>query len=363
MLFAESAEHAELRAMVSSFLAEQLPERLSGSADALDRSWSQVVELGLVGLLVPEELDGQGGDLADASVVLQEQGACLAPIPLLATTTVLGALVATGSAAGRAAAAELCRRGASAALAFAEDARLDDLRHPRTVARAEEGGAALTGTKRYVIDAGTADVFLVSASWEGRPELFVVRRGAGVEVVAEPTLDQTRPLSTVVLDGAWAERVSGPDGRGVEDAVDLLYTALAAEAVGAAGRCLAMTVQHLRDRVQFGRPLGTFQALQHRCADLATSLDAATAALGNAVRTWGTPAHRVAAPLAFAVAQEAFTSAAAETIQMHGGIGFTWEHDAHRYFKRAASTELLFGSSRRLRRLVAERAGLFAPAV
>ena len=213
-----------------------------------------------------------------------------------------------------------------------------------------------------IVDGGTAELLVLAARRGDEPVLVAVEAAApGVAVEPLATLDQTRRQATVRLDGAPATLLAtGPEA--LARARDLHSVGIAIESVGAAARCLEETVAYLKERVQFGRPIGSFQALKHRCADLATELEAARSTAYYA--TWavdGAPEELpVVAPLAEAVAGAALLHVAAEAIQMHGGIGFTWEHDAHMYLKRAKANELLAGGYRGVRRLVAERAGIFA---
>ena len=178
-----------------------------------------------------------------------------------------------------------------------------------------------------------------------------------------PSLDLTRWQATVSFDGAAAQRIGDADAPAA--AVDLLRVALAVEAVGVARHCLDTTVDYLKTREQFGRPIGSFQALQHRAADLVVDLEAAASTAYYAA--WvaaDSPAELpVVAPLAKAVCADAAYRIAAETIQLHGGIGFTWEHEAHLYFKRATADRVLLGDSHRERQLVAERAGFLSDRV
>jgi alkylation response protein AidB-like acyl-CoA dehydrogenase len=256
----------------------------------------------------------------------------------------------------------LVEKGETAALAVAEDGPWDPA-HPVTRARASGDGHLLDGVKHHVLDGHAADVLVVTALLAGEPALFAVRAGAeGVAVERCATLDPTRAQAVLRLDAAPATLLSpaGDGGAAVAHAVHLLQVALAVEAAGAAGRCLAMTVEHLKTRVQFGRRLGEFQALRHRCADLAVLVEAARSTACYAARAVsGAPGELpLVAPLAKLYCADAFMRVAAEAIQLHGGIGITWEHDAHLYLKRAKSTQLLSGTPSDLRRLVAERAGL-----
>jgi alkylation response protein AidB-like acyl-CoA dehydrogenase len=176
------------------------------------------------------------------------------------------------------------------------------------------------------------------------------------------TLDQTRTQATVTFDHAPVVPVS-PEGDGgalASRAEQLLRVGLAAESAGGAIQCLNMTVEYLKTRVQFGKPIGEFQALKHRCADLAVSAESAWMTAHAAIQAAVSDPDEllIAAPLAKRYCADAYFRVAAETIQLHGGIGFTWEHDAHRYFKRAKSVQLLCGTPSELRRLIAARAGI-----
>jgi alkylation response protein AidB-like acyl-CoA dehydrogenase len=239
------------------------------------------------------------------------------------------------------------------------------------------GGGRLSGTVRNVIDGPRADVFLVRASGA-----LVAVRASDATVTPVGTLDQTRGQATVSFRDAPALRVSpdggcnrdggdsGRDGDGAgaggdggafaDRAEDLVRAFLAAESAAAAVQCLDLSVEYLKTRVQFGRPIGEFQALKHRCADLAVAAESAWMTAHAAIEAAvSDPAEfRVAAPVAKRYCADAFFAVAAETIQLHGGIGFTWEHDAHLYFKRAKSTQLLHGTSAELRQEVARRAAL-----
>ena len=231
--------------------------------------------------------------------------------------------------------------------------------------RAAPAGDSLLieGVTRHVIDGGAAAIVVLAAELDDEPVLTVVEAGMpGLEVEQPPTFDQTRRQATLRLASVPALRLSGPGagGRVVSRARDVAAVALAVESVGAAARCLETTIAYLGERVQFGRPIGSFQALKHRCADLAAELEVArSTAYYAAWAVAGAPQElAVLAPMARAVCGEALSHIAAESIQLHGGIGFTWEHDAHLYLKRAKASELLAGGFRAQRRLAAERAGI-----
>jgi alkylation response protein AidB-like acyl-CoA dehydrogenase len=228
-----------------------------------------------------------------------------------------------------------------------------------TTARQRGDGYVIEGVKEHVLDGDVADLAVVVAVCDGELGLFAVRaddvRRQGVS-----TVDQTRPVARWEFDNAPATRISRPGdgGAAAAYAVDILHAALAVEAVGAAAGSLELTVAFLKTREQFGVPLATFQALRHRVADLAVSLDAATSSAWYAIRAAGTDEFPVCAPVAKLVAADAAYAVAADSIQLHGGIGFTWEHDAHRYFKRATATRLTYGDPPALRRLIGARAAL-----
>lgn len=314
-------------------LREAVRELVRQHPDA--SAWKRLtVEMGLAGLAVPESLGGAGATLAEVAVVVAETGRALSPVPYL-STALAAALLAEGGAPDLVPA--LVDGASSAAFAFDGDVSYD--------------GGRVHGAARYVVDGPGAGVLLVRAG-----EQVVAVRAADAQVQAVETLDQSRGQAHVTFDGAPATAL----GVEAERAEQLVQVLLAVEAVAAAEHCLDVTVDYLRTRVQFGRPIGTFQALRHRCADLAVEVAGAQATARAAVQAAVTsdPELPVLAPLAKRHSADVFLHVAGEMIQLHGGIGFTWEHEAHRYFKRAKATQLLFGTSAQLRRVVAERAGL-----
>jgi alkylation response protein AidB-like acyl-CoA dehydrogenase len=358
MDFTFSAEQQELRAAVRELAAGRATSadvrRAMESETGVDADlWrTAATEMGLVGIGVGEDLGGAGGDFVDAAVVLEECGRALLPVPLLSTVVAAQALAASGAAAADAL-ARVVAGETPGAVGVASA--------PLSTGRigfgggASAGGGALTGRVDHILDGAAAGVLLV-ADPDG---LWLVHAGgAGLAVRPRQTLDPTRKQATVELERANA--VSLGSGEHAARVVDLLRVALAVEAVGVARRCLEMTVDYLNTREQFGRVIGSFQALQHRCADLAVEVEAAASTAYYAA--WAVAAAPeevpVVAPLALAVCADAAWHVAAETIQLHGGIGFTWEHDAHLYFKRATTTRLLLGDAHEQRRLVAARAGL-----
>jgi alkylation response protein AidB-like acyl-CoA dehydrogenase len=324
-----SAEQEELRAAVRDF---------AGRATDAEAWPGLAAELGLGGLAVPEHLGGAGGDIADIAVVVEELGRVLAPVPFLSTALTGLLLGESGPAAdAQTALAGICAGSGTGALSLSGEVVL--------------AGGRLSGLVRHVIAGDTAGVTLVRAG----EHLYLVSM-AEVDVTPEPPLDQTRSLASLRFAGAAAQRLPVEPGR----AEDLFRVLISAECVGAAQRCLDVTVTYLRTRTAFGRPIGSFQAIKHRCADLEVEItaarSAAAAAVGAALRS--SPDLGLLALVASTWCARAFWHAAAEMVQLHGGIGFTWEHEAHRYVKRAKSTQLLLGRPGEIYRVMAERAGL-----
>jgi alkylation response protein AidB-like acyl-CoA dehydrogenase len=365
--FSFSEDQRELRAIVAAFLerhATSQQVRAAAEADGFAaEQWARLTgEMELTGLAVAPELGGAGASFVEVGIAVEEIGRRLLPVPYLSTVTAAAVLshVSEDDAAGPM--LERIVGGAAAAVGLDDDGAL----HIRGGAGSGDSGgdagdALHLDGETFVVEGATAELFVLAARRGSEPVLVAVEAGAsGVAITPLATLDQTRRQAAVRFEGAPATLLAaGPEA--LARARDLLSVGLAVESVGAAARCLDETVAYLKERVQFGRPIGSFQALKHRCADLATELEAARSTAYYA--TWavdGAPAELpVVAPLAEAVAGAALLHIAAEAIQMHGGIGFTWEHDAHMYLKRAKANELLAGGYRGVRRVVAERAGIF----
>ena len=327
------SELDDLRCSVRDFLSTHAPVRAQLGDDA--SSWQRLTgELGLTGLAVPESLGGAGGSFVELGVVLEEAGRQLLRAPLLSTAVVATLLAAVGATAQL---APLLDGSATAAVALGADLAVSRGR--------------LTGVLPQIVDGAGAALVLVGSA----EQLYLVESPRATPL---QSLDPTRPQAHLVLENAPAYPIG--DRSSARLASDYLQVALACECVGAARRCLEMAVAHLLVREQFGRPLGSFQALRHRVADLTVAVEGATSTAWYAAQA-AAGLHddlRVAAPLALATCSDAFTYVAGENIQLHGGIGFTWEHDAHLYFKRAWTTSLLYGDGRTLRRLAHARAGL-----
>jgi alkylation response protein AidB-like acyl-CoA dehydrogenase len=321
--FGFTDEQRDLRAAVRRLLA--------GSDTPLwTARWTKMVdELGLTALAVPEKHGGFGASLVEVAVAIEETGAALAPVPLLSTVTATAAIDPT-TPAGAALLPDLAAGSVVGTLAFGD------------LSAARDGDAhRIVGTATHVLDGADVDVAIVSCA-EG---VFAVRR-EHITRTAHPTLDQTRPQAMLVFTGAPAHRVADAGDRPLA----LLRAGLAVESVGVARAALAAAVDHLKTREQFGSTLATFQALRHRVADLTVRVEAAESSAWYAVRVAESGEFPTAAAVAKFVATEAAYAVTGECIQLFGGIGFTWEHDAHRYFKRATANRLLAGTPQALLR-------------
>jgi alkylation response protein AidB-like acyl-CoA dehydrogenase len=331
-----------------------------------DQVWSLLAgQLGLTGIALPERYGGAGYGPGELGLVLEEMGAALLVSPYFATVALAGqTLAASGDEDAMARWLPGIADGSlTATLAAAEESgswALADV----TAAAAPAGDAwTVSGDKSFVIDGHTADLLLVTANAPDGPGVFAVERGAaGLESDRLDCLDLTRALASVALREAPAVRVGA--GRDAADWLgpvrDLVLAALAAEQLGGATRCLDLSVGYAMVREQFGRPIGSFQAIKHKCANLLLEVESGRSAVyhASAALAGGEPDAALAASVAYVHCSQAFTRAAKECIQIHGGIGYTWEHDAHLYLRRAKSSELLFGPPARQRTRLAELAGI-----
>ncbi len=310
-----SEERDLLRATVAALVEkhaspEAVREAMSSERGYDESLWQLLCEqVGAAALVVPDELGGAGGELADAAVVLEELGKALVPTPLLGTTLAELALLSAGEPDGDA--LEKLAEGASI--------------------------GAVVFDPGYVVNGNIADV-VIAADGE--------KLTRWTSFTAQPVvaMDLTRPLARV--EATETAAIGADPGL-----VDIAAILLAAEQIGAAAKCLDLTVQYTKDRVQFGRPIGSFQALKHRMADLYVAVQSARAVVNEAV----TDPSPTSAALARLAASEAFSKVAAEAVQMHGGIAITWESDIQLYFKRAHGSGQLLGPPRQhLRRLESE---------
>lgn len=369
--FAFTEEQDQLREFVRSFLNEKSPEsevrRLMETEDGYEKAvWQQMAEqLGLQSLIIPEEYDGQGFGFVELGIILEEMGRSLLCSPFF-STVVLGAntLIHSGDDSAKADYLPKIASGETiATLALAEESGRwteDAITLP---ASETAEGWTLDGSKMYVTDGAVADLILVAARTDAGVSLFAAESGAsGMTVESLATMDMTRKQAKVTFDNTPV-RLIGTDGEAwqvLQTVLDLAAVGLAAEQVGGAQMCLEMSVEYAKVRVQFGRPIGSFQAIKHKCADMLLQVESAKSAAYYA--SWCAAELNDELPsvasLAKAYCSEAYFHAASENIQIHGGIGFTWEHPAHLYFKRAKSSEILFGDPSYHRELLAERIGI-----
>ncbi|MDT0492371.1 acyl-CoA dehydrogenase family protein [Streptomyces griseus] len=365
-----SQDEEDLRSAVRALLADRADAPTvivaTESATPYDQGlWEALATgIGAAGLLVPEKLGGQGASHREAAVVLEELGRTVAPAPYLTSSVV--ATETLLALAGTEGALQAGDGGPAAALLaeLASGARTAVLAVPFATppGGAQAALATLDGTVQGIADAAVADVLLVPTA-EGLYAVGATAPGVAVEPLVP--LDLTRPLATLTLSGATGTPLAGPDASATAVRRGLLAGAglLASEQLGIAEWCLAETVRYTRERHQFNRPVGSFQALKHRMAQLWLEVVSARAAARNAADALATGSPD--APLAVAVAQ-AYCSgvavhAAEECVQLHGGIGMTWEHPAHLYLKRAKADSIAYGTAGRHREAVAELAELPAP--
>jgi alkylation response protein AidB-like acyl-CoA dehydrogenase len=371
MNFAFTEEQDELRKMVRSFLESKSPEtavREQMETEAgFDRSvWSQMAEqMGLQAIAIPEQYGGQGFSFVELGIVLEEMGRALLCSPYF-SSVVLAAntLLHSGDEDAKSKWLPGIASGETiATLATTEPSGKWDASGVTMEAKGSGREFTLTGTKMFVLDGHTADLILVAAKTGAGISLFAVEGGAnGLTRTALSTMDQTRKQARLDFADTPATLV-GTDGKGwdvLSTVFDLAAVALAAEQVGGAQFVLDMAVEYAKVRVQFGRPIGSFQAIKHKCADMLLEVESAKSAAyyGMWCASEMNDELPSVASLAKAYCSEAYFHATAENIQIHGGIGFTWEHPAHLYFKRAKSSELMFGDPTYHRELLARRIGI-----
>src|SRR5215472_8549505 len=366
-----SEEQEELRSSVRRFCESRSPSaevrRLMATREGYSPPvWEQMAgQLGLQGLAIPERHGGAGFGCVEQAIVLEEMGRVLLCAPYFATVAMAAnALLTSGDEAACAAHLPSVASGATiATLALAEDTGRWDEEGVTLTAERSAQGWTLDGHKSFVVDGAVASLVLVVArTWSGISLFAVAGDAQGLSRTPLPTLDQTRKLARLEFARTPAQLVGADGGAwpGIARTLDLAAIALAAEQVGGAQRCLDMSVEYAKVRYQFGRPIGSFQVIKHRCADLLLEVESARAAAQYAA--WAAAEESaevpVAASLAKSTCSDAYFRAAADNIQIHGGIGFTWEHDAHLYFKRAKSSQLFLGDAAYHREHLAQRMGV-----
>jgi alkylation response protein AidB-like acyl-CoA dehydrogenase len=328
------------------------------SEDGFDAAgWAEMAELGWPGLALPEEWGGQGLGIVELAILFEELGYAVAPSPLFSNTIVGLALAHCGSDDQRdrylrpLAGGE--RRGTPALWDAGAAATPGGFRMP---AEEDGDGVVLNGEKVLVMDAASADFFLVATA-DGRRHL-VEREAAGLTITPEESIDLTRRLSSVSFDGVRVAAADSLPGSAAEyfPVFHRLCVALAAESTGVAQRTLEMAVSYAKDRQQFGRPIGAYQAVSHRCAQMLLETENSRSAAYGAA--WAADAEPESLPLAASMAK-AYASDAGwrvpdASIQVHGGIGFTWEHDLHFFLKRGRANAAMFGDAKWHRERVAD---------
>lgn len=369
--FAPTEDQELIRNTARSYLENELGlgrvRELMMSDTGFDPDLNQeMAAMGWSGLIVAEEHGGSGMSAVEMAVLLEEMGRLVTPGPFFASAVLATVVIQeVGTETQKTELLAPLAGGESiGALAIFESPREWSPAQPATKATRDGDSWVLSGSKRAVLAGSEADILLVTAAVEDGVGVFVVDgAAAGVTVDPEPVLDMTRRQASVVLDGV---RVESDARLGAGDATDGLRRALssasaylAAEQVGGAQRCLEMSVGYAKTRHQFGRPIGSYQAIKHRCANMLMKVEHAKSTAYYAARVTGDPDEfAIASPLAASVGSEAFVWVAGENIQVHGGIGFTWEHDAHIYFKRAKASSLILGDPRHQRDLLGRAIGL-----
>ena len=375
MDFGFSPEQEMLRATARKFLENECTSgfvraRMEEPAGVTDEFWAKLAEQGWLGLVYPEEHGGSGLGFVDLTVLMEEMGRVVMPGPFFSTVLLGGlAIREAGSPAQQKEwLARIAAGRARTTLAWTEPSARWDAAGVTCAAREDKGGFVLNGTKLFVLDAHLADALVVVArTGEGKtPEegvsLFLVPKGTrGVEVKLLPTMDQTRKLCEVTFKDAAvpADALMGVKGRAwpaLARVVERATVALCAEMCGGAQRVLDMTTDYAKIRVAFGKPIGTYQGVKHKAADMLVDVENAKSLTYYAA--WAVdenaPEAALAASMAKAYVTDAYRKVAGAGIQLHGGIGFTWEHDLHLYFKRAKSSEFTFGDATYHRERVAQ---------
>ena len=348
-------ELLDLRSAVADLMAKRSPEsevrRLMATDTGYDpQVWAELAGMGLLGLAIDEQYGGAGAGAAELAVVSEQMGRALLCAPFLSTAVLTPYLLA--ALGDTAECADVLPRIAAGDLittvAFAEAGSARPPAHPVTTATADAGTWLLTGEKIYVLDALAANRLYVQAETGSGSGIFAVDAGAaGLSVTPLTTVDQTRKQATVTLADTPARLIGEPSAGGpaLQAALDRAAVALVAEQAGGALHAMQMAADYARTRFQFGRAIGSFQAIKHLCVDMLLEAQSAQSAARHVAAAFDSdhPDRLTDLALAQAYCSDAFVSVAADTIQVHGGIGFTWEHPAHLYLRRARTDAQIFG--------------------
>lgn len=356
MSTALTREQGDLRDAVSDLMAKRSPEsevrRLMAEQTGYDAvTWNELAGMGLLGLTIPEEFGGAGAGAAELSVVSEQMGRALLCAPYLSTAVLTPYLLAALDDAAES--ADVLPRIAAGELittvAFAEPGQARPPEYPATTAT-DSGGWRLSGEKTYVLDAADAQLFYVYADTGSGTALFGVDHDSpGLSVTTLDTTDRTRRQGRLIVDQTPARLIGTPSrGRSALDtALDRTAVALCAEQAGGAMHAMQMGTDYARTRFQFARAIGSFQAIKHMCVDMLLEAQSAVSAARHVAASFDAAEPDRLADLALAQAYcaDAYVSIAATNIQVHGGIGFTWEHPAHLYLRRARTDAQIFGDS------------------
>lgn len=368
--YAPTEEQDLIRSTARQFLTERFGmervRELMMSDDGFEPGqYKEMADLGWTGLAIAEEHGGAGLGLVELGVLLEEMGRGVTPGPFFASAVLATTVVQeAGTSADHARFLPALASGETIGTAALFDSPRGWSVSPATQFTTRDSGFVLRGSKRAVLDAGLADLILVTAADRDEVGLFAIDPNAdGVEIDAEAVLDPTRRQYSIVLhdvEVSAEDRLGDGDvSDGLQRALSVATVALASEQVGGASAAMEMAVDYAKTRFQFGRPIGSYQSIKHRCANMLMKTEHARTTAYYGARVATDPDElAVAAPLAGSICSETYTWVAGENIQVHGGIGFTWEHDAHIYLKRAKASSLLLGSPRHQRDLLGRALGI-----
>jgi len=365
-VIAFSEEQEQLLDVATSFARDKFPmdkarARIAAAEDFNAGIWQEMASLGWLGVAVPEEFGGSGLSLAEVVTIVEPLGRHLAGTPFVSTTLVAQALLKAGTPEQQRAWLPKISEGAIGALALTEPHGDWNLEHLTAAARTTGEGLALSGTKTFVTDAASADLVIVSVSLDGKPALALLDRAtlSKAKIEREIVIDETRRSYRLELDGATVPSANLLDPsrtaaalKHIDEAACLL---LAAELCGGTGGVIDVTVEYLKTRKQFGRLIGSYQALKHPMVDALTGYDAARSHLYYAAGIFGRGREgEIAARMAKASASDALAFASDRAIQFHGGFGFTYDCDAQLYRRRGLWCEVQHGDAAHQRRILAD---------
>lgn len=362
----QSAEQSEFRRVVRTFFEAKSPEEvvrqtMVGELGYDPELWALLADqIGVQGLAIPEEFGGSGFTFAEAAIVLEEAGRALLCGPLLATTIATMVILGSGDHVAMKHWLPGIASGATVAtVATIDESISGDIPARKTIASPTDDGWLIEGVKAFVVDGEAATLILVVAYTDDDIGIFAVDPASSAVTRTRMTaIDETRRLARIDLRGAPAERIGGPVD--VADLDRIATVALACEQVGVAERALELAVDYAKQRIQFGRPIGSFQAVKHLCADMMAGVEAmrAAALAASSALAEESPDLPEIAAIAGSVCSEMCRDVARDNIQVHGAIAVTWEYPAHLYFKRAIADELLFGDPASHREHLARTIGL-----